>query len=151
MNEEDRKILEYFVSSYDFHYKHFKTRPTLLPREKEAMKNMLRENKELKAQVNETKKDSDKWFRKLQEETEKFIKINDKKDKTIKILIECLAEERGTDEDEVREVFGISEEEWKKMQEKIFPVGTILILKKGSVFPVGQWEHIEGDYYKRIV
>lgn len=60
----------------------------------------------LVAQKEEFKKDSNKWFKKLQEEHTKYEKINDRKNKIIDKLITALAEERGTDEDEIREVFG---------------------------------------------
>ena len=59
----------------------------------------------LVAQKDEFEKDADKWFRKLQEEHTKYEKINDRKNKIIDKLITALAEERGTDEDEIREVF----------------------------------------------
>lgn len=48
---------------------------------------------------------SAKWFKRLQEKRKEYEKSKIKSDKAIDKLITALAEERGTDEEEVREVF----------------------------------------------
>lgn len=105
MSEEEKKAIDYLQLCYDLSTIDNES----LPRLAIVLNLIERQNKSIEilvAQKEQFKKDSDKWFETTVRQAEKFIKINDKKDKTIDKLIECLAEERGTDEDEIREVFG---------------------------------------------
>ena len=55
--------------------------------------------------INTLTKASNKWFAKTVKQDEEFTKERNKLNNIIDTLITALAEERGTDEDEIREVF----------------------------------------------
>lgn len=76
---------------------------------KEELITLLNESlRIIQRQENEIKQltvSSDKWFNKKIKQNEEFGKERNKLEKIIDKLIIALAEERGTDEDEIREVF----------------------------------------------
>lgn len=85
------------------------TKINLKNKNKEELIMLLNESlKVIQKQENEIKfltEKSDKWFAKKMKQDEEFTKERNKLNNIIDSLITALAEERGTDEDEIREVF----------------------------------------------
>lgn len=76
---------------------------------KEELITLLNESliiiKKQEQEIKESNKASDKWFNKMIKRDEEFSKERKQLEGTIDRLITALAEDRGTDEEEIREVF----------------------------------------------